>query len=237
MFGVNLVSFIFGGCNMFDLDVTGILLPDYVVLLLRRLGMADWRRTSNNQWKGITKVSSASYACGYCGNRVASESGWDAVDNYFHRGAVIFTCPECNGPTFFDAYNHQWPGPIEGGVISNLSREVIAVYEEAKRSITASAYTGSVMLCRKLLMHAAVDKGADKDKSFQSYVKWLIDEHYAPRGAESWLTYVKDRGNEANHELVVMSRDDAIGVLRFTEALLRGIYELPNIVPKLPEKK
>ena len=86
-------------------------------------------------------------------------------------------------------------------------------------------------------MHVAVEKGAKVGADFKFYVEWLIQERYAPRGAEAWLTYVKDRGNEANHELVPMTNQDATGVLRFTEALLRGVYELPNIVPRIPEKK
>ena len=87
------------------------------------------------------------------------------------------------------------------------------------------------MLCRKLLMHTAVEKGANEGQSFQQYVKWLVDERYAPRGAEDWLDYIRGRGNEANHEIVVMGKKDAEGVLRFTEALLRGVYELPKLVP------
>ena len=55
-----------------------------------------------------------------------------------------------------------------------------------------------------------------------------------PKGAELRLNYVRARGNEANHEIVVMGREDAIGVLKFTEALLRNVYELPASVPQLP---
>jgi hypothetical protein len=113
---------------------------------------------------------------------------------------------------------------------------VDSIYEEARASIAANAFTGAVMLCRKILMHVAVEKEADKNKTFQQYVKWLIDERYAPRGAEEWLDYIRDRGNEANHEIVVMNKEDAIGVLGFTEALLRGVYELPNLVPSLSEE-
>lgn len=101
--------------------------------------------------------------------------------------------------------------------------------------MAANASTGSVMLCRKILMHTAVEKGAKDNLSFQQYVKWLVDERYAPRGAEGWLDYIRNRANEANHEIVVMSRDDATGVLLFTEALLRGVYELPALVPATSE--
>jgi len=90
------------------------------------------------------------------------------------------------------------------------------------------------MLCRKILMHTAVDKGAATSLSFQQYVEWLVSERYAPRGAETWLDYIRTRGNEANHEIVVMGKEDAKGVLLFTEALLRSVYELPGLVPPVP---
>ncbi len=118
--------------------------------------------------------------------------------------------------------------------IKNLPSDVLSIYEEARRSVAATAFTGAVMLCRKILMHVAVEKKAERDKSFQYYVQWLIEERYAPRGAEEWLNYIRSRGNEANHEIVVMTKEDATGVLLFTEALARGIYELPSLVPQVP---
>jgi len=118
--------------------------------------------------------------------------------------------------------------------VGNLPDDVRAIYEESRSSVTVNAFTGAVMLCRKILMHVAVGKGAKEDLSFQQYVKWLIDEHYVPRGSDAWLDYIRKRGNDANHEITLMAKDDAVGVLRFTEALLRNLYELPASVPVVP---
>ena len=115
--------------------------------------------------------------------------------------------------------------------MANLPEEVEAIYEEARDSVSVRAFTGAVMLCRKILMHIAVENGASEGKSFKTYVNWLLDEHYAPRGAEPWIDYIRERGNFANHEIALMERKDAVGVLTFTEALLRNVYELPNAVP------
>lgn len=187
----------------------------------------DHRFTGPNHWQQAVGVNAARYRCGYCSADVGSGSGWQT-----EAGNVwVRICPHCNGPTFFAADGSQWPGAKEGAPISNLPPDVQAIYEEARSGIAANAFTGTVMLCRKLLMHTAVGKGAEENKSFQHYVQWLIDEHYAPRGAEVWLDYIRARANDANHEIVVMTKDDAVGVLRFTEALLRGVYELPNLVP------
>ena len=86
-------------------------------------------------------------------------------------------------------------------------------------------------------MHVAVEKGADEDKTFQFYVQWLIDEHWVPKGAAGWLGYIRSRGNEANHEIVIMDKEDSTGVLRFTEALLRSVYELPAAVPSADDRE
>lgn len=187
----------------------------------------DWRRTSGQPWRGIQEVEAASFRCGYCGDQVGSDRGLttDAKD------AFIRICPLCNCPTFFSAPQEQWPGPRVGGNVSQIADDVKGLYEEARQSVTVNAYTGAVMLCRTILMHVAVEKGAKPGETFQSYVKWLIDEHYVPRGSDGWLDYIRARGNDANHKIVPMNRDDALGVLGFTEAMLRNVYELPAAVP------
>ena len=91
------------------------------------------------------------------------------------------------------------------------------------------------MLCRKILMHVAVEKGAEENKSFKHYVDWLVDERYVPRGGEGWVDYIRTRGNEANHEIAPINADDAKALLFFTEALLRNVYELPSAIPPLQD--
>ena len=93
------------------------------------------------------------------------------------------------------------------------------------------------MLCRKILMNVAVTKGAEAGKHFAEYVEWLLMEGYAPRGSEGWVKYIKDRGNEANHQIVSKEYDEAVGVLLFTEQLLRNLFGLPSLVPTAPASR
>ncbi|MEX2031668.1 MAG: DUF4145 domain-containing protein [Dehalococcoidia bacterium] len=193
--------------------------------------MADWKLTDGFGWDGAGSAKAEPYRCGYCGYDVSSDKGWRVQ----HDAAIaIRVCPQCNGPTFFDSRRTQWPGPLVGSVVQAVPPDTAALYDEARRSVAANAFTGAVMLCRKILMHVAVEKSAKENQSFAYYVRWLADEHWIPPGAEVWVTYIKDRGNEANHEIVLMTRDDAVGILRFAEALLRNVYELPAAVPPLP---
>jgi len=193
----------------------------------------DWRMTYNRAWDVTRVVKEESYRCGYCGYEVSSEKGWTTESTDY---AFIRICPHCNGPTFFAVGGRHWPGPKEGRGVTNLSKAVAAAYDEASNSITVGAFTGSVMLCRKILMNVAVEKGAEEGLAFKDYVDWLGTEGYAPKGSEEWLEYIKDQGNEANHEIVPKGIEEARKVLLFTEQLLRNALELPSLVPPKPAK-
>lgn len=189
---------------------------------------ADWSRTGGQPWKYSGDIRVDDYRCGYCSAEVGSNKGWTTDA----QNAFIRICPLCNCPSFFGSDGLQWPGARVGSAIANVPPDIAAIHAEARASIAASAFTGAVMLCRKVLMHVAVEKGAEPGKSFQHYVEWLIGKHFVPTGSEGWLDYIRERGNDANHEIALMQREDAIGVLEFTEALLRNAYELPSAVPK-----
>jgi hypothetical protein len=66
------------------------------------------------------------------------------------------------------------------------------------------------MACRKILMHIAVNRGAPaEDTSFKQYVEYLDGHGYVPPDGKAWVDYIKDRGNEANHEIKAFEREDA----------------------------
>jgi len=62
-----------------------------------------------------------------------------------------------------------------------------------------------------------------------------LQEGWAPKGSDGIVKYVKDRGNEANHQIVTKNIDEAERVLKFTEQLLRNMFELASLVPPTPE--
>jgi len=75
-------------------------------------------------------------------------------------------------------------------------------------------------------MHVAVAKGAEENKTFKQYVEYL-GEHFVPKPTIEWVNHIKDKGNEANHEIVLMESEDAKDLLAFVEMLLKLIYEFP----------
>jgi len=123
-----------------------------------------------------------------------------------------------------------------GNPVSSLPVNVASIYEEARGSTKLQANTGAVLLCRKLLMHIAVERGGPAGQSFLQYVEYLADNGYVPPNGRLWVDHIRQKGNEANHEIVLMSRDDALDLLTFIEMLLKFIYEFPaRITPSPPQ--
>ena len=81
-------------------------------------------------------------------------------------------------------------------------------------------------------MSIAVAQGADPNKPFVAYVEYLADKGYVPPNGRGWVDHIRKKGNEANHEIVVMTQPDAEDLISFSEMLLKFIYEFPSRVPK-----
>ena len=46
-----------------------------------------------------------------------------------------------------------------------------------------------------------------------------------------WVDYIRSRSNDANHDIVEFTQQDAIAIIELTEMSLRIIYEFPKKVP------
>jgi hypothetical protein len=184
-------------------------------------------------WTNIAAPNSRQYVCGYCGTSLASEKGWNATHSSDGRPAFIFICHQCTKPTFFDADNSQTPGVVYGNPVKDITDDSVEkLYGEARRTTSAGAYTAAVLCCRKLLMHIAVAKGAKAGENFVSYVQFLTDNHFVPPDAKDWVDHIRKKGNEANHEIAIMNKDDAEELISFLEMLLKVIFEFPTAVKR-----
>lgn len=185
-------------------------------------------------WQGVGNAVSRKYICGYCGNPLASQKGWLGIyqPNSALR-AYIYICHHCTGPTFFDHESKQTPGVVFGNPVNDIpDASVSTLYDEARKATGAGSHTAAVLCCRKLLMHIAVSKGAAAGCGFADYVKYLADHHYVPPDAVGWVDHIRDKGNEANHEIVIMRAEDAKELLAFSEMLLKVIFEFPAAVKR-----
>lgn len=181
------------------------------------------------EWTGVMNIPRHSYQCSYCNSQTGVNVGYYCIDGQNQQRGFIYLCGHCNQPTYF-SNDTQVPAPVLGNEISHLPNDLMALYEEARRCTSLGAYTACVLACRKILMHIAVDRGANPGESFYKYVEWLDSNHYTPPGSKVWVDHIRQKGNEANHEIVIMSQDEARRLLVFVEMLLKFIYEFHSLI-------
>jgi DNA-binding transcriptional LysR family regulator len=183
-------------------------------------------------WSTIS-IPSQSYVCAYCDHPLASDRGWKGDLSGSTQDAYVAICHRCTCPTFIDTDKNQYPAPFFGDPVADVDdTDVLAMYEEARGAYSGGSFTAAVLCCRKLLMHIAVAKGAPVGKNFVTYVKYLSDNHFVPPDAQDWVDQIRQRGNEANHEIVLMGAEDAEELISFSGMLLKVIYQFPAQVKR-----
>ncbi len=184
------------------------------------------------EWEGIRMAASKSYTCGHCGERLAANVAYSAIEtNIRQPGGWIYICHFCYRPTFFDLNGRQIPGAAFGNSVNSIeSIYVKNLYEEARNCMKVNAYTAAALCCRKLLMNVAVAKNAKKDLNFADYVDFFYKEGLIPKDSKEWVDHIRDKGNEATHEIPNTSREDAEDLITFSEMLLKIIFEFPSRV-------
>ena len=178
-------------------------------------------------WKNAVVLPSHYFKCGYCSTNVAPKEGY-LTDQGSTVGTnpLVYICSGCGRPTFIHQET-QTPSPSLSAEVSKLEGEINTIYEEARQCTTVGAFTSAILTCRKIVMHVAVEKGAEKNLSFVQYVDHLKDKGWMPPNAHDWVDEIRKQGNEANHEIVIKTQADAEQVMGFVEMLLRFMYELP----------
>lgn len=192
-------------------------------------------------WQNVGSLTAQNYKCGYhdCGREVGSEKGWfHQRDSDGNVDGLIHVCPKCRRPTFFDLNDgSQVPGVPLGNDVQSLSEEINILWSEIRTATSHNAYTSAVLSGRKLLMHIAVEQGAQANLTFLEYVDYLVENHYAPPNSKAWVDKIRSHGNEANHEIAIKSKEDADEIVAFLEMLLKFIYEFPSRVPTEQQEK
>lgn len=176
-----------------------------------------------DRWINTISLTSKSYKCGFCGNDIASDKGYYAEDSF----GTIYICHKCNKPTFFDCYGNKTPGTLYGKAFNvNLPESVKELYDEARKCYSVGAYSAVSMCCRKLLMHIAVECGADENLKFIEYVDYLDGENYIPRKSKKWVDIIRTKGNETTHEIKISDEKEAKQLIKFIEIIITLIYEI-----------
>lgn len=176
-----------------------------------------------SEWYSVSEMESKSYKCGYCGNEIASDVGYCAKN----KAEKIYICHKCNKPTFFDCKGNQTPGILIGKDFElEIPSDIKELYNEARKCYSVGAYSAVSMCCRKLLMHIAVECGAEENLSFVKYVNYLDEENYIPRNSKRWVDVIRNKGNETTHEIKISDEKEAMQLIKFIEIIITLIYEI-----------
>jgi len=169
---------------------------------------------------GSTQEAWFPLKCGHCGKDVSGA----VLTSY--RGIRWLLCPICGDGSVLDLSGNIHPGVPFGPTIQGLPDDTLAAYDEARRCMSVSAFTACELLCRKILMHVAVEKGAKEGESFSFYLSHLEKAGFVTPPMKGWVDLIREHGNQAAHTLEKPSKQRSESTLMFTAELLRLVYEM-----------
>lgn len=188
---------------------------------------------SNEKFNGFGNVtgrggSSHSIDCSNCGNSVG---GLEVARHVRDDGAATYwlICPVCSYGIVLEYDKRIYPFPKFGDEIEGLPDEVKLTYNEARECMSINALSGCQLLCRKILMHVAVDKcGGVEGESFVNYIDKIVKAGYITPPMKKWVDVIRAEGNNATHKIEKQSETDAKNIINFTTQLLRLVYEMEH---------
>ena len=171
------------------------------------------------------------YLCGACGNSTNGRAVCQ-MDRLKDRAVIMWCMCSCDKqePSLVLAHEGEMkiiPQANEFHASGDWPAQIGQLYEEASKAFSAGAFTASSMVCRKILMNCAHEKGAGEGKNFQEYVKFIIETVLPFEPARTSIDAIRKIGNEANHEVDFVNQADARRSLKIVTYMLTTIYSLP----------
>jgi hypothetical protein len=167
-----------------------------------------------------------SYTCGHC-NRTVTGIVVSMLDPI-----RWMLCPSCFDASVLSKGKVVYPSAAFGPVIEGLPDTVKSAYQEARMCLTVNGFTACELICRKILMHIATEKGAQHGDSFGNYLTYLSNKGYVTPPMVGWVELIRKHGNQSTHELPSPDKVRAESTLMFTAELLRLIYEMDHLSRK-----
>ena len=166
------------------------------------------------------------YTCAHCSTKVAGAvvSLWDETR--------WLMCPNCGEGSVRTNARIVYPSVPFGPHVDALPPGVAQAYTEARACMSAGAFTAAELICRKILMHVSVEKGADKGLSFAAYLTHLEEKGVVTAPMKGWVDLIRQHGNQSAHELPAPDQARAESTVMFTAELLRLTYEMSALAKK-----
>jgi hypothetical protein len=154
---------------------------------------------------------------------------WQIKDKTYIRWLM---CTNCNDASVLAKDGNIYPGVQFGPNIEGLPNDVAQAYKEARLCMSVNAFTACELICRKILMHVAVEKGAKEGETFAAYLSNLESQCYITPPMKGWVDLIRQHGNKATHRVDSPDKARAESTLMFTAELLRLTYEMDYLAKK-----
>ena len=165
--------------------------------------------------------------CPHCSCTVGA-NGIVAVGDGILRMHTLARCPACDCPFIINYDESTYPPCKPFEAVKHLPEDIEKLYDECRMACGSGLFTSASMLARTIIMHVAVEKGADNNKTFQYYVDYLAEKNYIPPNSKEWVDKIRSFGNGSVHRLEIREKEETELVIKFLMYLLKIIYELPN---------
>lgn len=184
---------------------------------------------------GSTSESWYAYTCATCGRDVSGA----VVAKTMSGGRPVrwMQCPNCGDGAVQRMDGNVHPGVAFGVKLEGLPAEVDVAYTEARNCMVVDAYGACELLCRKILMCVAVEKGAEEGDSFSSYLTYLGKKGFITDAMMGWVEIIKEHGNKATHTIEKVDKGRAESTIMFTAELLRIVYEMEFMAKRYGKKE
>jgi hypothetical protein len=196
-------------------------------------GPAQLARGEPPDSASLRRMAVWSITCGTCGRDISAEIVAPVPPPPpGNKTTRWLRCPNCAEGSVSTRDGAVYPPAPAGRSVKSLPPDVASAWQEARLAHSVAAYTASEIMCRKILMHLAVDKAnAQAGTSFVSYIDALENAGFITAGLKPVIDQIRTRGNIANHDLPSSSEQESLTTLTITEHLLEAMYELPALAP------
>jgi hypothetical protein len=174
--------------------------------------------TSPDGWRG--------YTCAHCGIQISG-----AVVGTWEQ-TVWLICTNCGEGSVKTNAGIIYPSVPFGPKVEALPPAVAEAYTESRTCMAGGAYTACELMCRKILMHVAAEKGAKPGLAFAAYLDYLEKAGHITATMKPWVDLIREHGNQSTHELPSPDQARAESTVMFTAELLRLVYEIPALAQK-----
>lgn len=184
---------------------------------------------------GSTGNSWYPYRCANCERDISG-----AVVAFASSGmefVLWLQCTNCGDGAVRRIDNNVYPGVAFGVKLYGLPEDVELAYTEARNCMGVDAYGACELVCRKILMCVAVEKGAKEGESFSSYLTYLGEKGFITDAMMGWVEIIKKNGNKATHKIEKVDKGRAESTIMFTAELLRIVYEMEFMAKRYEKRK